>query len=331
MKIVIPTAGFGTRLRPHTWSKPKPLIPVAGKPVLAHVLDTCMDIQGLEQVIFIVGYLGEQIESYVSETYPDLETRFVVQEEMLGQSHAISLAKDFLSGPMLMVFVDTLIFTDLSHLGDEKVDGLIWVKEVEDPRRFGVAEVDEEDKVLRLIEKPQEMDNNLAVVGFYYFKRAEQLIQAIDQQLERQVQLKGEFFLADAVNIMLESGLDMRVERIDIWLDAGKPETVLSTNRFLLENGHDNSIRAAQRERAEIIPPVNIHETAEVIDSVIGPNVSVGPHCAITRSVVSDSILDAEARVLNSVLTDSIIGRAARVDGSARRLNIGDTSELDFT
>jgi glucose-1-phosphate thymidylyltransferase len=316
-------------LRPHTWSKPKPLIPVAGKPVLAHVLDTFKDIHGLEEVIFIVGYLGDQIESYVSEAYPDMETRFVTQGEMLGQSHAIGLAREFLQGPMLMVFVDTLIFTDLSQLEDEPTDGVIWVKEVEDPRRFGVAEVDAEDKVVRLIEKPQDMDNNLAVVGFYYFKEAGKLIEAIDQQMERQVQLKGEFFLADAVNIMLEGGLEMRVERVDVWLDAGKPETVLSTNRFLLETGHDNSSQAAGRPRAAIIPPVHVHETAEILDSVVGPNVSVGPNCTITRSVVSNSILDAQVQLSNSVLTGSIIGRDVRIEGPVQRLNIGDTSEFE--
>lgn len=330
MKIVIPTAGFGTRLRPHTWSKPKPLIPVAGKPVLAHVLDSFKNIQGLEEVIFIVGYLGDQIESYVSETYPEMETRFVVQSEMLGQSHAIGLARDLLHGPMLMVFVDTLIFTDLSQLPDETADAVIWVKPVEDPRRFGVAEVDPNGKVLRLIEKPQEMDNNLAVVGFYYFKEAERLIEAIDQQMERQVQLKGEFFLADAVNIMLEDGLNMRVETVDVWLDAGKPETVLSTNRHLLETGYDNSSQAAVRERVAIIPPVNIHDTAEVIDSVIGPHASVGPNCVIKKSIVSDSILDAEVQLSNSVLTESIVGSGTRIRGPVQKFNLGDTNELDI-
>ena len=252
MKIVIPTAGFGTRLRPHTWSKPKPLIPVAGKPVLAHVLDTFRDIQSLEEVIFIVGYLGDQIESYVSEGYPDMETRFVTQGEMLGQSHAIGLAREFLQGPMLMVFVDTLIFADLSRLKDEPADGVIWVKEVEDPRRFGVTEVDAEDKVMRLIEKPQDMDNNLAVVGFYYFKEAGNLIEAIDQQMERQIQLKGEFFLADAVNIMLEGGSEMRVERVDV------------SSRYCLQRSDDlcpdnNRINSQMRHRGMRPPAPDCH------------------------------------------------------------------------
>ena len=150
MKIVIPLAGYGTRLRPHTWSKPKPLVNVAGKPVLGHVLDMFKDLPKIDEVVFIVGYLGEQVEEYVSEAYPNLKTRYVVQDEMLGQSHAIWLAREGLTGPMVMAFVDTLIETDLSQLHTEKAQAIAWVKEVEDPRRFGVVELGPEGKVKKL-------------------------------------------------------------------------------------------------------------------------------------------------------------------------------------
>ena len=212
LKVVIPMAGLGTRLRPHTWSKPKQLVSVAGKAVLGHVLDmlaTVPDRQNIE-LVNIVGYLGEQIEAYMHEHYPQLPAHYVVQENPKGQSHALYLAREFLHGPMLMIFADTLVETNLSFLDKESAGAVAWVKEVPDPRRFGVAEVGPDGWVRRLIEKPTEMDINLAVVGFYYFAHAEDVIAAIEEQMRRDIQIKGEYFLADAVNIMLEQGLKMR-------------------------------------------------------------------------------------------------------------------------
>ena len=196
LKIVIPMAGFGTRLRPHTWSRPKQLISLAGKTVLEHVLDQFNSLPADIDIeyIFIVGYLGEKIEAFMDKHYPQLKVKYVVQAEMRGQSHAIYLAKEHLKGPMLMVFADTLIETDLSKLGQDEIDAIAWVKPVPDPRRFGVTEIGADGQVTRLIEKPKEMHNNLAVVGFYYFKHSEDLIAAIESQMEQDMQLKGEFF-----------------------------------------------------------------------------------------------------------------------------------------
>jgi len=328
MKIVIPTAGFGTRLRPHTWSRPKPLISVAGKTVLAHVLDALSQLSVIDEVIFIVGYLGEQIEAYVQEAYPHLKTRYVIQEELIGQSHAIWLAREGLTGPMLIVFVDTLIETDLSSLPNEEADSIIWVKEVPDPRRFGVAEVGPDGWVRKLIEKPDDMSNNLAIVGFYYLKEAEKLIDAIEEQMQRKTLLKGEFFLADAFNILLETGLKMRVQQVEVWNDCGKPNAVLETNRYLLDHGHDNSSEYSEIEGVAIVPPVHIDPTARVEQSVIGPYVSIGPGCVIQRSLIQDSIIEADARVINSSLAQSLIGQEARVTGQDQSLNIGDSSEI---
>ena len=330
MKIVIPTAGYGTRLRPHTWSKPKPLVSVAGKPVLGHVLDMFLDLPNIEEVVFIVGYLGEQIKAYVAEAYPDLKTRYVLQEELLGQSHALWLAREGLAGPMLMVFVDTIIEADFSFLPQEQADAVAWVKEVKDPRRFGVAEVEGAGWVRRLVEKPQDMSNNLAVVGCYYFRQAERLIAAIEKQMERGVQLDGEFYLADAINILLEEGLRMRIERVQVWKDCGKPDALLETNHYLLEHGRDNSAEAARREGVVIVPPVYVDPTAEVEHAVLGPYVSVGPGCVIRRSLISDSIIDAHSTILDSMLAKSLVGREARVTGRARALNVGDSSEVGF-
>ncbi len=328
MKIVIPTAGYGTRLRPHTWSKPKPLVTVAGKPVLGHVLDMFADLPVIDEIVFIVGYLGEQIEAYAEEAYPQYKCRYVLQEELIGQSHAIWLARDGLSGPMLMVFVDTLIEADLSNIQDDDVEAIGWVKEVPDPRRFGVAEVSENGWVRQLIEKPQEMINNLAVVGFYYFKEAERLIEAIEEQMERQTQLKGEYFLVDAINIMLEDGLKMKVRAVDVWNDCGKPDALLETNRYLLDHSRDNTQDASVRKDVVIVPPVFIDPTAKVQASVVGPYVSIGSGCVIQHSFIQDSIIDNNSHIIDVSLNQSLIGREARVTGQQRSLNIGDSTEI---
>jgi len=330
IKVVIPMAGLGTRLRPHTWSKPKQLISVAGKSVLDHVLDTLSTLPPDWQIelINIVGYLGDQIEAHIRSRYPHLKANFVIQEDPRGQSHAIYLARQHLSGPMLMVFADTLIETDLKILAHEEADAVAWVKPVADPRRFGVAVTDAQGCVRKIIEKPQTMENNLAVVGFYYFRSAEALISAIEEQMQRGLELKGEYFLADAINIMLERGLKMRTEKVDVWLDAGTPETLLETNRYLLSNGRGNNHLAAAREGVVVIPPVFIHPTAEVINSIIGPYVSIGAGCRVERSILSDSILEDEARVTDVILENSMVGRQAHIQRRAGMINAGDQTQV---
>lgn len=328
LKVVIPMAGLGTRLRPHTWSKPKQLVSVAGKAALDHVLDTLSTIPKSMDVelVNIVGYLGEQIQDYIQEHYPNLKSRFVVQEDPRGQSHAVQLARDYLTGPMLIVFADTLIETDLSFLATETAEAVAWVKAVPDPRRFGVADIDEGGWVKRLIEKPQDVSINLAVVGFYYFKEARDLLAAIDEQMERDLQLKGEYYLADAINLMLAKGLKMRTEKVDIWLDTGTPEALLETNRYLLEHGLDNSEAASQRPGVVIVPPVFIHESAEVSHSVIGPYVSLGAGCQVKLSIIRDSILEDEAETSSIILENSLVGRCARLTRRAGVVNAGDNS-----
>jgi glucose-1-phosphate thymidylyltransferase len=329
MKIVIPLAGFGKRLRPHTFTKPKPLINVAGKPVLGHVLDMFQALDNVEEIIFIVGHLGEQIEEYVAREYPSIRACYYRQEELNGQSTAIYLARERLAGPMLMVFVDTIIRTDLSELKHEAADAVAWVKAVEDPRRFGVAEVGSDGSVARLIEKPTDVRNNLAVVGFYYFKQGEQLMAAIGEQIERDIRTQNEYFLADAINLMLARGLRMRVQPVDVWQDCGKTETVLETNRYLLENGHDNSAEV-QAEGFLVVPPVNIHPTARIKGSVIGPHATVAANCQVEDSILRDSIVDEESVVQRALLAGSLIGRSAKVGGRFRAFNVGEASEVGF-
>ena len=330
MKIVIPMAGYGTRLRPHTWSKPKPLVTVAGKPVLGHVLDMFTSLASIDEVIFIVGYLGTQVQDYVGRAYPGLKARYVEQTEMLGQSHAVWLAREGLNGTMLLVFVDTLIDADLSSLASDPAEAIAWVKAVPDPRRFGVAELGPDGLVRRLVEKPQDVTNNLAVVGMYYLRQAERLISAIETQMASQQVLHGEFFLADALTILLQQGLKMRVQPVEVWHDCGKPDTLLETNRYLLDHGRDSSAAAAQRPGIVVIPPVYIDPTAVVTEAVIGPHVSISAGCEVRRSLVQDSIIDDGSLILDTALAASLIGREARVIGRYRSLNVGDSSEIGF-
>jgi len=323
-------AGFGTRLRPLTWSKPKPLINVAGKTVLSHVLNvlsTATDMEASE-IIFIVGYLGGQVRKYMAENYPRVKASYYVQEEMLGQSHAVSLAREHLQGPTLVLFVDTIVDEDMSFLKEGDEEAVIWVKRVEDPRRFGVVEVGKDGYVKGLIEKPQTMENDLAVVGIYYFAHGEDLLAAIDRQLNEGNCMEGEYFLAGAISIMLENGLKLYPKVVDVWLDAGLPETVLSTNQYLLENGRDNTAKVNQQKGVRIRPPVYIHPSAEIENSEIGPYVSIGPDCVVAGSKITDSVLDVGAHVVDSDLSASLIGACAKIKGVKGIINVGDDSEV---
>ncbi|UCE01015.1 MAG: NTP transferase domain-containing protein [Chloroflexota bacterium] len=332
LKVVIPMAGLGTRLRPHTWSKPKQLVSVAGKPVLDHVLDMFSTLPNPDNVEFvnIVGYLGDQIEDHMQKCYPHIKSHFVVQDNPKGQSHAIYLARQYLTGPMMVVFADTLIETDLSNLLDKPSDAVAWVKPVPDPRRFGVAVVDQDGRVTQLIEKPKETENNLAVVGFYYFRSSEALIAAIEEQMQRDLQLKGEYFLVDAINIMLEKGITMHTEKVDVWLDAGTPDALLETNRYLLKNGHSNSEEAAKRSGVVINPPVFVHPSAELENCVIGPYASIGSGAQVSSSIVRDSILEDEAQVSDVILERSLIGRRSQIQRRAGSVNAGDNTVVSL-
>ena len=326
MKVVIPLAGFGTRLRPHTYTKPKPLLNVAGKPVLGHILDKFTGL-AVEEVIFITGWLGDQIEAYVEANYTFPSTHYIEQKELLGQAHAISLAEQHLEGPVLILFVDTLFEADLTPLFEEKADAVIYAKEVEDPRRFGVV-VLEGERIVRFIEKPDGFEHRLAVIGLYWVKDGRWLLRAVQELMERNIQTKGEFYLADAFQLMIDQGAHFRVEVVDVWEDCGKPETVLHTNRYLLENGHDNSA-SVRAERSAIVPPVYIAPTARVVQSVIGPYATIADDCEVRNSIVRDSIIDCGARIEDTMLERSLVGERAVVRGRYRVLNVGDSSHVD--
>ena len=324
MKVVIPLAGFGKRMRPHTYTKPKPLINVAGKPVLGHILDKLAGLD-VEEVILIVGWLGEQIEAYVEDNY-DYQTRYVEQKELRGQAHALYLAKEHLDGPLLIIFVDTLFEADLSELHRATADGIVYAKEVEDPRRFGVA-VLEDGYVRRLVEKPETFDHRLAVIGLYYVRDARFLMDCIAELLAKGIQTKGEYYLADALQLMIDRGAKIETRAVDVWEDCGKPETVLHTNRYLLDHGRASE---GKTEDSIVIPPVYIANAALVRHSIVGPYVTIADGATVTNSVVRDSIIDEDAVIQDAMLSGSLVGRSAVVRGTFSRLNVGDSSQIDI-
>lgn len=324
MHVVIPVAGLGTRLRPHTWSKPKPLVTVAGKPILGHVLDRLLSLP-LERVVFITGYLGEQIEDYVRSHY-HFDAVFVEQPEPLGQSHALLQAKGLIAGPTLVVFPDLIFDADLESLVSCPWDGVVYVKEVDDPRRFGVVVV-EDGRIVRLVEKPQTPVSNLAVVGVYYFRDFADLIAAIEQQIAEDRRRGNEYYLAEAIQILIDRGRTIVAQPVSVWEDCGTVEALLQTNRFLLE-------RQAQEHptfpTSVVIPPVVIDPSATIERAVVGPWVSIGAGAVVSHAIVADSIIDEGATINGVMLHRSIVGRGARVTGDFLRVNVGDSSEIAF-
>ncbi|MGA7672611.1 MAG: sugar phosphate nucleotidyltransferase [Nitrolancea sp.] len=321
VNVIIPVAGLGTRLRPQTWSKPKPLVSVAGKPVLGHVLDR-LTVLDLNKVVFVTGYLGDQIQEYVENTY-DFDAAFVQQKEQLGQSHAVIMAREEVSGPTVILFPDMLFEADLTQLATLDADGAIFSKEVDDPRRFGVI-VSENGSIRELVEKPEEPVSNRAVVGIYYFKKIEQLFDAIDFQMEHNLQQGNEYYLAAALQHMIDEGVRLTPLSVQVWEDCGKPEALLSTNRFLL----DKRSQSPDIPGSVIVPPVVIDPSARIKNSVIGPYASVGEGVSIQNSIVQDSIVDDGAQIETMLLRDSIVGRQALVRGDFMRMNVGDSSDI---
>lgn len=324
MKVIIPTAGLGTRLRPHTYSKPKPLVSVAGKPVLGHILDTLSAIQ-IDELIFITGYLGNQIESFVRQNYA-LPARFIEQTELKGQAHAIYLAREVVSGPTLILYVDTIFEADLSRLNQIDADGVIYVKEVDDPRRFGVALI-QNGSITRLVEKPDNDISNLAMIGLYYVRDAQWLMRSIEELLDRNIQTKGEFYLTDALQLMIGSGARFIAEPVTVWEDCGKPETVLQTNRYLLDHGRAH---AGKTQGSIVVPPVYIDDSAQVVNSIVGPYVSIAAGAVVRDSIIRDSIINSDALIQSAALQNSLVGDDALVEGDFRELNVGDSSEIRF-
>ncbi len=323
MRAIIPVAGVGSRLRPHTYTLPKVLLNVGGKPIVGHILDRIIE-NGFDEATIIVGYLGDKIKEYILKNY-SIKVDFVEQEERLGLGHAIYIAKHTVSqDPILIILGDTIFDVDLRALmnSDRSVLG---VKEVEDPRRFGVAET-ENGAITRLVEKPEQPKSNLALVGIYYIKRPHILIECLRDEIKGNIRTRGEFQLTDALQMMIDRGERMTTFGIDGWFDCGKPETLLGTNRHLLNRQQS----AAGKSDVVVLPPVFISPKAKVTNSVLGPYVTVAEDAVVENAIIRNSIVSEGASVTNALLEDSIVGNNATVHGTYKRINIGDSSELEF-
>ena len=321
MNIILPVAGLGTRLRPHTWSRPKPLVSLAGKTVLDHVLDRLTPLD-IERVVFVTGYLGDQIEAYVRAHYT-FDSVFVEQAQPKGQSHAIIEARGKVSGPTMVIFPDMVFEADMQNLQSSQIDGAIFVKEVDDPSSFGVV-VLEDERIVKLVEKPDVPVSNLAVMGVYYFSQIEDLFSAIYRQLDQDIQTKGEYFIADAIQLMIDGGAKFNAPVASVWEDCGTRDALLETNRYLLQKQGF----VPEDQGSVYLPPVHVDPTASVSNSVIGPYASIGKNAVVEGSIVRDSIVDEGATVTSAILERSLIGRQATFSGDATRVNIGDTSEV---
>lgn len=324
MKVIVPVAGYGSRLRPHTYSANKSLLHVAGRPILSHVLEPVIALKP-DEVIFVIGFRGEEVQEYVEQTC-SFKSIFVRQDRLLGLGYAVSLALDAMTdGPTLVLLGDTIVELDLGKFvaAGKNVLGL---RSVEDPHRFGIAEISQ-GRVVGLEEKPAHPKGNLAIVGLYYFQNSRPLRQALNQLMVSGLTTKGEVQLTDALQRLIVEGELFTPFQIDSWFDCGKKETVLATNQHLL----DKLPPQTSVDGSRIIPPVYVAPDAIVANSTLGPYASISSGATIRNSIIRNSIVAPEARIENATLEDSLIGPRAIVSGCTGQLNVGDSSEVIVT
>lgn len=329
MKAVIPVAGYGTRLRPHTHTLPKSLLYVAGKPILGHILDQVTGL-GIRDVILVTGFMGYKVKEFVESAYPNLSFSYASQDAMLGPGHAVSLAEPFISrdDKLLIIYGDTIFVGDMKQGLKTAGDAALAVKRVNDPRRFGVVEM-KDDGVINVVEKPDYVKPMDAMIGIYFINNTGLFVDAMHEMIKTERKTKGEFYLTDAFKIMIEKGAYITTFRMEGWYDCGKPETLLATNRHLLDrvgNGHE-----IKGNNAVIIPPVHIGKNAEVSNSIIGPYVSIADNARVETSIIRDSIINRNAIIINAQLKESLIGENAVVRDIMEKLNVGDNSEISFS
>ena len=323
MKAIIPVAGIGKRLRPHTLNIPKALINVAGKPILGHIVDSLLGM-GVKELIPIIGYKGDLIREYLTSSYK-VPITFVEQTEQKGIAHAVSLAREHADNAELIIILgDTIIKTDFARI--PKVSSyVLGVREVADPHRFGICEV-EKGIVRKIVEKPEHPKGNLALIGLYYFKDSGPLFKACRDLIDKKIMTKGEYQITDALQLMIDRGTEFRPFHIDGWYDCGKVETLLETNRILLED----SKMGGKCEGSIIIPPCYIDKGSKITNSIIGPYVSVATGCAIRNSIIENSILNEESSIENVILEGSVVGAFAEVTGRKGSVNVSDYSQIDY-
>ena len=325
MKVIIPLAGKGTRLRPHTHVTPKPMLRVAGKPVMAYVMEDVQKLGNVEQVIYITGHLKERVESYARENFR-IPSVFIEQQVQDGTAGAVALAKPYVDQPVLIIFVDTIFDADLSVVNTTDADGIIWTKEVEDYQRFGVVVTDKEGNMTRIVEKPTAPISKRANIGLYYIRNWKLLYEAIEWVL-KQPQNKGEYYLTDAFQYMIDHGARIRVVDVEGWYDAGKIETLLDTNRVMLEKGRARRPDKVD-EASRVIDPVYVEEGVKIVNSTIGPNVAIGAGTTVENSTLSHTIVGTKARLKGTTLTNSLVGDEAQLEGVTGEITVGDHSEI---
>lgn len=330
MKAIIPVAGAGTKLRPLTYTQPKALIPIAGKTILGVIIDQLIDA-GVTEFVFVIGYLGEKIQRYIERYYPQITQTFVTQNDRRGTGHAIWLTQDAVGEDEVMIVLgDTVCDYNVKEVLASGASQ-IGVKKVDDPRSFGVAELNEKDMVIRLVEKPLIPKSNMAIVGIYYIKETAAMYAALNKHLEHAADENGEYHFTSALQHMVEDGIALHGFRVNNWFDCGKKETLLSTNATLLKQmDNEKTYEHYQFVNTVIIHPVNIAEGSQIANSIIGPNVTIGEHTKIESSIVKDSIIGSFAELHHVVLNSSIIGSDAFVRGLSQSLNIGDNTEIDL-
>jgi glucose-1-phosphate thymidylyltransferase len=325
MKVIIPLAGKGTRLRPHTHLVPKPMLKIAGKPVMAYILEDLERLGGVDQVIYVTGHLKEKVEQY-AKTQFSLPAVFVEQVVQDGTAGAVKLAQPYVDQDVLIIFVDTIFETDLSVIKNTDADGIIWVKEVEDYQRFGVVVTDKDGNMTQIVEKPSTPISKRANIGLYYVKNWKLLYEGIDHVLT-QPKNKGEYYLTDAFQYMIDKGAKLKVVDVEGWYDAGKLDTLLETNKIVLEKG-------AARRPKNVEASVTIHDPVYVEDDVmlsnatIGPNVTLGKGSKVEGSTLTDTIVGSKCTIKRSTLHNSLIGDEVVIEGLKGEVTLSDHAEV---
>ena len=331
MKAIIPVAGMGMRLRPHTYTQPKPLIPVAGKPILGFIVDR-LRAAGFDEFVFVIGYLGEKIEAYVSMAYPDIKAHFVQQQTREGLGHAIWLTRKVVD-PGEEIFIalgDTIFEADIEAVLQNE-HSTLGVKKVDDPVLFGVAEIGEDGILTRVVEKPEIPKSNMALVGLYMIRESEALYNALDAHIQRGLKTQGEYHLTDAIQQLIRDGVPFNAFKVQNWYDCGKKEILLETNETMLRKPGHESPTAERFENTIIVPPVAIAKTAKIENSIVGPNVTIGENTVVRYSTVEGSIIGNYTKLEHIALHDSVIGSDTAITGMRHTLNIGDNTEIDLS
>lgn len=328
MKAIIPVAGAGTKLRPHSYTQPKALIPLAGKTVLSIIIDQ-LKTAGINEFIFIVGYLGDKIQDYVKAKYPELQAHYVYQVDRQGVGHAIRLTRSLVAqDEVFVVLGDTICEYDIQEVVSSPFS-MIGVRKVDDPRDFGVAEIEEDGFISHVVEKPQIPKSNMALVGVYKIKESEQMFQCLENNIRQGLRSHGEYSLTDALDCMIHMGSKFKSFRVENWFDCGRKETILESNALLLKK-FAPEVDKDQFENTVIVPPVSIGAGCNIKNSIIGPNVSIGENTTIDYSIVKNSIIGSFSNLFDIVLDDSVIGSDTNLRGETRSLNIGDNTSIDL-